>query len=189
MQCGTLQQRTKHHVFRSGGRNLKTLTRMLSWNGKWVFWSWWGRIIWQRMRFRSMNAYLICLGFFFSFFLYVFKKKTRWPMFFLLTCERVGNNSGRQSNGRVLVPLDAGHFPLYLWTLVFSNGHFSKTSVPQQWKPSVLLRAICTFLHMWCLWAVILRGSFMCDKMSRCNSILYLLPELKAKKALLMCDY
>lgn len=128
-------------------------------------------------------------GIFFSFFLYVFKKKTRWPMFFLLTCEKVGNNSGRQSNGRVLVPLDTGHFPLYLWTFVFSNGQFSKTSVPQQWKPSVLLRAICTFLHMWCLWAVILRGSFMCDKMSRCNSILYLLPELKAKKALLMCDY
>lgn len=111
--------------------------------------------------------------FFLSFFLYVFKKKTRWPMFFLLTCERVGNNLGRQSNRRVLVPLDVGHFPLYLWTLVFSNSHFSKISVPQQWKPLVLLRPICTFLHTWCLWAVILCGSFTCNKMSRCNSEFY----------------
>lgn len=105
-QCGTLQQRTKHHVFRSGGHNFKTLTRMLSWNGKWVFWSWWGHIIWQRMRFRSMNAYLICLGFFFFLsFCMCLKRKQDGQCFSCLLVKELGTTREDRATDESWCPL------------------------------------------------------------------------------------
>lgn len=95
------------------------------------FWSWGGRIIWQRMRFGSINGCLIFLEF---YFLHVFKKKTIWPVLFLLNCYE---HRKMQQLRSLDVPW-CGTSPPYLRALLFSG-------TAQRQQLQVLLRA---FVHL-----------------------------------------
>lgn len=98
------------------------------------FWGWGGRIIWQRMRFRSINGCLIFLGF---YFLHVFKMKTIWPVLFLLTCYECRKT-------QQLCSLDApwcGTSPQHLRVLLFST-------IAQRQQLLVLLGALVHFTRV-----------------------------------------